>query len=133
MIWKYQSCPSFYLQPNIPATYSVDETNKNSSSFTTKVAELNFCKMFEYFIQESWPKYQQKKVCHFCPGGPGRQCGPGDQGCPCGQGGPGGLGGPGRPDCQCGPGGQGCLGGQGGHGHQVCQYIWFTWSKQSDN
>ena len=39
----------------------MDETNKNSSSFTTKVAELNFCKMFEYFIQESLPKYLQKK------------------------------------------------------------------------
>ena len=33
-----------------------------------------------------------------------------------------GLGGPG---CQCGPGGQ------GGPGDQVCQCIWFTWSKQS--
>ena len=32
-----------------------------------------------------------------------------------------GLGGPG---CQCGPGGQ------GGPGDQVCQCIWFTWSKQ---
>ena len=40
-----------------------------------------------------------------------------------------GLGGPG---CQCGPGGQGCPGGQGGPGDQVCQCIWFTWSKQSD-
>ena len=39
-----------------------------------------------------------------------------------------GLGGPG---CQCGPGGQGCPGGQGGPGDQVCQCIWFTWSKQS--
>ena len=28
-----------------------------------------------------------------------------------------------------GPGGQG---GQGGPGDQICQCIWFTWSKQSD-
>ena len=38
-------------------------------------------------------------------------------------------GGPGGPG---GPGGQGCLGGQGGPGDQVCQCIWFTWSKQSN-
>ena len=50
-------------------------------------------------------------------------------GCLDGQGGPGGPGGPGSPG---GPGGQGCLGGQGGPGDQVCQCIWFTWSKQSD-
>ena len=49
------------------------------------------------------------------PGGPGCQYGPDGQGCPVGQGGPG------------GPGGQGCP------GDQVCQYIWFTWSKQSDD
>ena len=30
------------------------------------------------------------------------------------------------------PGGQGYLGGQGGPGDQVCQCIWFTWSKQSN-
>ena len=34
-----------------------------------------------------------------------------------------GLGGPG---CQCGPGGQ------GGPGDQVCQCVWFPWSKQSN-
>ena len=45
------------------------------------------------------------------------------QGGPCCPGGPGGTG---------GPGGQGCLGGQGGPGDQVCQCIWFTWSKQSN-
>ena len=43
-----------------------------------------------------------------------------------------GPGGPGGPGCQCGAGGQGCLGGQGSPGDQVCQCIWFTWSKQSD-
>ena len=43
--------------------------------------------------------------------------------------GPGGPSGPGGPD---GLGGQGCLGGQGGPGNQVCQCIWFTWSKQSN-
>ena len=57
-------------------------------------------------------------------GGPGCQCGPGGQGCPGGQGGPGGPGGQGGPGRQCGPGGQ------GGPGDQVCQCIWFTWSKQ---
>ena len=46
-----------------------------------------------------------------------------------GQGGQGGPGGPGSPD---GPGGQGCLGGQSGPGDQVCQCIWFAWSKQSN-
>ena len=54
------------------------------------------------------------------------QCRPG------GQKGPGDSGGPGGPGRQCGPGGQGCLGGQRGPGDQVCQCIWFTWSKQSD-
>ena len=37
--------------------------------------------------------------------------------------------------CPGGPGGpvgQGCLGGQGGPGDQVCQCIWFPWSKQSN-
>ena len=58
--------------------------------------------------------------CPGGPGGPGCQCGPCGQGC---------LGGPGGP---CGPGGQGCLGSQGCPGDQVCQCIWFTWSKQSD-
>ena len=49
-------------------------------------------------------------------------------GCLDGQGGPGNPGGPGSPG---GPGGQGCLGGQSGPDDQVCQCIWFAWSKQS--
>ena len=40
--------------------------------------------------------------------------------------------GPGGPGSPGGPGGQGCLGGQSGPGDQVCQCIWFAWSKQSN-
>ena len=68
-------------------------------------------------------------------GGPGRHCALGGQGCPGGQGGPGGPGGPdgpGDPDSPGGPGGPGGPVGQGGKGDQVCQCIWFTWSKQSN-
>ena len=56
-------------------------------------------------------------------GGPGGPGGSGGQGCPGGQGGP---------DSPGGPGGEGCLGGQSGPGDQVCQCIWFAWSKQSN-
>ena len=52
-----------------------------------------------------------------------RPGGAGGSGCQCGPGGPCGAG---------GPGGQGCLGGQGGPGDQVCQCIWFIWSKESN-
>ena len=53
-------------------------------------------------------------------------------GLPDGQGGPSGPGGPGGPGGLGGPGGQGYLGVQGGPGDQVCQCIWFPWSKQSN-
>ena len=50
----------------------------------------------------------------------------------CGSIGPGGPVGPGGPGSPGGPGGEGCLGGQSGPGDQVCQCIWFAWSKQSN-
>ena len=46
--------------------------------------------------------------------------------------GPSGPGSPGGPGGLGGPGGQGYLGVQGGPGDQVCQCIWFAWSKQSN-
>ena len=42
------------------------------------------------------------------------------------------LGGPVDPGDQCDPGGPGGPGGQGGPGDQVCQGMWFSWSKQSN-
>ena len=58
--------------------------------------------------------------------------GEGGSGGPCDPGGSGGPGDPGDPGGLGGPGGQGYLGVQGGPGDQVCQCIWFPWSKQSN-